>query len=92
LTVATSHCSSGVAGVSMTRAPIDHFAMVLDRRSETIDPVKPTTAENTRSEPMFSPFAVRYRFTPRIDSVMDSTNITAMLVMRKSTIRFMAIA
>ena len=75
----------------ITRAPVDHFAIGLEMRSEMNEPVNPTTAENTSNMPMFSPLAVRKRFTPRIESVTDSTSITAMLVTRKSTMRFMAL-
>ena len=38
---------SGRAAASMTCAPVDHFAIGFDIRSEMIEPVKPTTAENS---------------------------------------------
>jgi hypothetical protein len=38
-------------GCSITCAPVDHLAIVFDIKSEMIEPVKPTTAENASSEP-----------------------------------------
>ena len=37
------------------RIPVLHFAICLEMRSEKIDPVKPTMAENTRSPGMLRP-------------------------------------
>jgi hypothetical protein len=88
--VPTSHCSSALAGVSITWAPVDHLAMVFDMSSEMNAPVKPTTAENTTSMPTLSPPSARNRFTPSTLSVTESTSITARLVTRKRTMRFMS--
>ena len=50
-TVSTSQASASFAGCSITCAPVDHFAIDFDIRSEMIAPVKPTTAENASRPP-----------------------------------------
>jgi hypothetical protein len=55
--VLTSHSSVELAGWSMTRAPVDHLAIGLLISSEMIEPVKPTTSENTSSAPTLIPGA-----------------------------------
>ena len=77
LTVSTNHSSVLVDGASMTRAPVDHFAIGLLISSEKIAPVNPTTSENTIKVPRLRPLAVS-----------DITNSTARLVARNRTIRF----
>ena len=47
----TSHASASFAGCVITCAPVDHLAIDFDISSEMIEPVKPTTAENTSSSP-----------------------------------------
>ncbi len=76
-------------GVSITRTPIDFFAIHLEIASEMNEPPKPITAAKISSEPRFSPFAVRYGSTPRMRMVNDSTSTIARLVARNKTIRFM---
>ena len=58
-TVERSQFSVEFAGVVMTRAPVDHFAIGLLIKSEMIDPVKPTTSEKTSKLPRFSPVPYR---------------------------------
>ena len=77
---------------SMTCAPVDHLAMGFEISSEKNEPTNPTTAEKTSSMPTLRPCSVMNRSTPSTDSVMDSTIITAMLVMRNSTTRFIFLA
>jgi len=43
----------------MTRAPVDHFAMVFDIMSEMKAPPKPIRPENTSSMPRLRPLALR---------------------------------
>ncbi len=50
-TVETSQASTSVRGCSITCAPVDHLAMVLESSSEMMAPVNPTTAEKTSSCP-----------------------------------------
>ena len=57
----------------MTRAPVDHFAIGLLISREKIEPVKPTTSENTISIGRFSPVPVRKRSTPSSDNTIDIT-------------------
>jgi len=76
----------------MTCAPVDHLAMGLEIRSEKNEPTKPTTAEKTSSMPTLRPCSVMNLSTPSTDSVMDNTIITAMLVMRNRTMRFIFVA
>ena len=90
-TVLNSHNSVEDNGVSMTRAPVDHFAIGLLINKEKNAPVKPTTNENAISVPICKPFAVRYRLTPNSDNMVDMTSITARLVAKNKKIRFMSI-
>jgi hypothetical protein len=53
-------------------------------------PPKPMMPAKTSSIPRLRPLAVRYRFTPSTLAAMDSTSITARLVKRNSTMRFIA--
>src|SRR5436309_14027848 len=89
-TVATSHDSDSLRGLSITCAPVDHLAIDLDIRREMMAPVKPTNAEKTSSPEGFSPLAASMRFSPSTLLMIDSTTITAMLVARNRMIRFMA--
>jgi len=73
----------------MTRAPVLHLAIGLLIRSEMMEPVKPTTSEKMASAWMSRPFAVRKRLTPSRLSVAVRTSMTATLVARNSTMRFM---
>src|SRR5450830_69246 len=91
-TVFTSHSSVELAGWSITRAPVDHLAIGLLISSEMIDPVKPTTRENTSRAPTLMPCALTARPTPSTLRTMDSTSITARLVARNSTMRFIQVS
>ncbi|MNN28202.1 hypothetical protein D3C81_1417630 [compost metagenome] len=75
----------------MTCAPVDHLAMVLDISSEIKEPPKPISAAKASSMPRFRPLAVRNRFTPSTLAVMLRTIMTAMLVARNSSTRFMCV-
>lgn len=50
-TVSSNQASSAVCGCSMTCAPVDHFAIGLDTKSEMIEPVKPITSEKINNAP-----------------------------------------
>src|SRR4051812_43971148 len=89
LTVLTSQYSVLPSEPSIRRAPVLHFAIVFDIASEMNEPPKPMTAENTSSIWRLRPSAVRKRSTPSTLTTTDSTSITARLVTRNSTIRFM---
>ena len=71
------------SGLSITRAPVDHFAIGLEISSEKIAPPKPTTSENTSSIPTLMPFSVRKRSTPSTLSTTDSSTTTARLVSKE---------
>src|SRR5205814_1624532 len=86
--VSKSQTSASLRGVSMTCAPVDHFAIDFDIRSEMIAPTNPTTNENTSSEGTSIPFACTTRSSPSRRSTIDSTSTTARLVMRNRMIRF----
>src|SRR5436190_14690730 len=86
--VSKSHTSDSLRGVSMTCAPVDHFAIDFDIRSEMIAPTNPTTNENRSSDGTSIPFACTTRSSPRRRSTIDSTSTTARLVMRNRMIRF----
>src|SRR3954471_1004734 len=73
---------------SITRAPVDIFAIGLEMRSEMIEPVNPTTAENRSRLERFRPSAVRKRSSPRTLTMIEMTARTATLVSRKRAIRF----
>jgi hypothetical protein len=62
--------------------------MVLDIISETKDPPKPIRLANASSMPMFNPLLVKKRSIPSMLALIDSTSITAMLVNKKRTTRF----
>jgi hypothetical protein len=89
-TVSTSQNSVEVEGLSMMRAPVDHLAIIFDMASEMKAPPKPMMPAKTSSVPRLRPFAVRYRFTPSTLAAIDSTSITARLVTRNSTMRFIS--
>jgi hypothetical protein len=89
-TVSTTHASASLDGCEMTCAPVDHFAICFDMRSEMIAPVKPTTAENTSSPPRFIPVcAAIARSSPSRRSTIDRTSTTARFVTMRSRMRFM---
>src|SRR5450759_3976174 len=87
-TVSTSQSCSGPSEPSITCARVDHFAIGFDINSEINEPPKPTTSENTSSALTLMPLSVRKRSTPSTLSTTDSTSITARLVSRNNTIRF----
>src|SRR3569623_861002 len=89
LTVSSSQNSLEFDGVSITCAPVDHLAIGLLINKEKIDPVNPTTSENTSSIGKLRPALVRKRSTPSRDSTMLITAITAMLVAMNRKMRFM---
>jgi hypothetical protein len=88
LTVATSQYSVVPSEPSTTRAPVEIFAMGLEISSEMIEPVNPTTAENTSRPERLRPSAVRKRSSPSTLTMIEMTTRTAMLVSRKSAMRF----
>src|SRR5208283_489292 len=92
LTVASSQVSLSLRGAVMTCAPVDHLAIVFDSNREMNAPPKPITAENTSSAPRLSPFAASAWLSPSTSVTIDSTTITARLVMRNRTMRFMDIS
>jgi hypothetical protein len=63
--------------------------MVFDISSEMKAPPKPMTAAKTNNMPTFRPLAVRNLLTPSRLVATLRTSITARLVARKRTIRFM---
>jgi len=85
----TSHNSVDEVGLSMTRAPVLHLAIGLLINREKIDPVKPTTSENTSRLPRCRVLPRAGLPTPNKLRTSDSTSITARLVAIKRTIRFM---
>src|SRR5580765_826670 len=88
LTVDTSQYSVVPSEPSITRAPVENLAIGLEMRSEMIEPVKPTTAENTSRPERLRPSAVRKRSSPSTLTMIEMTARTATLVSRKRTIRF----
>jgi hypothetical protein len=57
LTVATSHDSDSLRGLSITCALVDHLAIDLDISSEMMAPPNPNTAEKASSRVRSRPFA-----------------------------------
>src|SRR3954469_24925702 len=88
LTVETSQNSVVPSEPSIARAPVDIFAIGLEMRSEMIEPVNPTTAENRSRLERLRPSAVRKRSSPRTLTMIEMTARTATLVRRKRAIRF----
>ncbi|MNN51076.1 hypothetical protein D3C81_1656940 [compost metagenome] len=88
LTVSISHSSVLDDGASITRAPVDHFAIGLLINSEMMEPVKPTTSENTSSIGRFRPACEMKRSTPSSDRTTDITAMTAIFVAMNRKIRF----
>src|SRR3569832_2440891 len=80
LTVSSSQNSVEFDGVSITCAPVDHLAIGLLISSEMMEPVKPTTSENTSSIGRLRPALVRNRSTPSKNNTMLITAMTAMFV------------
>src|SRR5204862_6506811 len=70
-------------------APVDHFAIGFEMRSEMNAPPKPMMPAKIASIPTLSPLCARNRSAPRSDAVMLSTTMTAMLVTISRKMRFM---
>ena len=87
-TLATNHRSVSFCGVSMTCAPVDHFAIGFEIKSEINEPVKPTTAENANNIHKFRPLAVINWLTPSALVTIVSTSMMAILVSRNKNTRF----
>ena len=90
-TVSTIQASSAFCGPSgplMTRTPALHLATGLLINSEIIAPPKPMISAKPSKADRFSPLDVRKRFTPNRLATMPSTATTAMLVSKKSSMRF----
>src|SRR3569832_623102 len=88
LTVSSSQNSVEFDGVSITCAPVDHLAIGLLISSEMMEPVKPTTSENTSNNKKKKPTQNRNQSTPSKDNTMLITAMTAMFVAMNRKFRF----
>lgn len=83
-TVLSSQASVSLRGCSITWAPTERLATHLEVSKEIIEPVKPTTAENTSSPTVSLGLAL----TPKILKIMLITTSTAILVAINKKMRF----
>ena len=91
-TVETSQRSASPSLPSTVRAPVENFAIGLDKSSDMTDPPMPNTAANTTRwlhSPKTSDIGWPMRLN-MIDAVTLSAIITAIFVSRKRNMRFMA--
>ena len=88
-TVSTSHCSVALRGCSITSAPVDALATHFDIKSEMNDPPMPNTKAKPNRTGRLSPERLMKVFSPSRFTTTPSTSMTARLVSRNNTTRFM---